>query len=82
MIGSTVGVWLAQCWFMVGRILLYGWPLNVGPTFIQRANLRWPNQICCCWTNIKPTVWFWLANGYRASWGLEARPVHHVEPVG
>ena len=61
--GHTVGFWLAQCWFMVGRILPSGWRFNVGPTFIQRANLRWPNQICCCWANIKPTIGFSLANG-------------------
>ena len=39
----TVGFWLAHCWFMVGRMLLYGWRFmlgqrvpneqsNVGPT--------------------------------------------------
>ena len=59
----TVGFWLAHCWFMVGKMLLYGWRFNVGSTCIQRAKLRWPNQICCCWANIKPTVGFWLANG-------------------
>ena len=72
-----VGLWLAHCWVMVGTMLVIvgamlgdSWRLvgfwlavNVGPTFIQRAKLRWPNQICCCWANIKPTVGFWLANG-------------------
>ena len=26
----TVGFWLAQCLFMVGRMLLYGWGLMLG----------------------------------------------------
>ena len=56
----TVGFWLAHCWFMVGRMLHYGWRFmlgqrvsneqsNVGPTKYVAVGPTLNQRLCFGW---------------------------------
>ena len=64
----TVGFWLVHCWFMVGRMLLYCWRFMLGQRVSNEQSNVGPTKYVT--VGPTPTVGFWLANGYRASWDM------------
>ena len=59
--GHTVGFWLAHCWFMVGRMLLYGWRFMLG----QRVSNEQSNVGLTKYVAVGPTLNQRLGFGWR-----------------
>ena len=57
----TVGYWLAHCWFMVGRMLLYGWRFVLG----QRVSNEQSNVGQTKYVAVGPTLNQRLGFGWR-----------------
>ena len=57
----TVGFWLAHCWFMVGRMLLYGWLFMFG----QRVSNEQSNVGLTKYVAVGPTLNQRLGFGWR-----------------
>ena len=57
----TVGFWLAHCWFMVGRMLLYGWRFMLG----QRVSNEQSNVGPTKYVAVGPTLNQRLGFGWR-----------------
>ena len=57
----TVGFWLAHCWFMVGRMLLYGWRFMLG----QRVSNEQSNVGLTKYVAVGPTLNQRLGFGWR-----------------
>ena len=57
----TVVFWLAHCWFMVGRMLLYGWRLMLG----QRVSNEQSNVGPTKYVAVGPTLNQRLGFGWR-----------------
>ena len=57
----TVGFWLGHCWFMVGRMLLYGWRFMLG----QRVSNEQSNVGQTKYVAVGPTLNQRLGFGWR-----------------
>ena len=57
----TVGFWLAHCWFMVGRMLHYGWRFMLG----QRVSNEQSNVGPTKYVAVGPTLNQRLGFGWR-----------------
>ena len=57
----TVGFWLGHCWFMVGRMLLYGWRFMLG----QRVPNEQSNVGRTKYVAVGPTLNQRLGFGWR-----------------
>ena len=57
----TVGFWLGHCWFMVGRMLLYGWRFMLG----QRVSNEQSNVGPTKYVAVGPTLNQRLGFGWR-----------------
>ena len=57
----TVGFWLAHCWFMVGRMLHYGWQFILG----QRVSNEQSNVGPTKYVAVGPTLNQRLGFGWR-----------------
>ena len=57
----TVGFWLGHCWFMVGRMLLYGWRFMLG----QRVSNEQSNVGRTKYVAVGPTLNQRLGFGWR-----------------
>ena len=57
----TVWFWLAHCWFMVGRMLLYGWRFMLG----QRVSNEQSNVGLTKYVAVGPTLNQRLGFGWR-----------------
>ena len=57
----TVGFWLAHCWFMVGRMLHYGWRFILG----QRVSNEQSNVRPTKYVAVGPTLNQRLGFGWR-----------------
>ena len=57
----TVGFWLAHCWFMVGRMLHYGWRFILG----QRVSNEQSNVSPTKYVAVGPTLNQRLGSGWR-----------------
>ena len=57
----TVGFWLAHCWFMVGRMLHYGWRFMLG----QRVSNEQSNVGPTKYVVVGPTLNQRLGFGWR-----------------
>ena len=66
----TVGFWLGHCWFMVGRMLLYGWRFMLGQHVSNEQSNVGQTKYVAVGPTLNQRLGVWLANGYRASWDV------------
>ena len=79
----TVGFWLAHCWFMVGRMLHYGWRFMLG----QRVSNEQSNVGPTKYVAVGPTLNQRLGFGWRmvivlAGASVELETIWLVGPIG
>ena len=71
----TVGFWLAHCWFMVGRMLHYGWRFMLG----QRVSNEQSNVGPTKYVAVGPTLNQRLGFGWRMVIVLAGKEVDGTE---